>query len=180
MQPIAFSDVQIVFQSTVFCLTRMPYYFWSPIQIWKRYSLGKRLKFNSSHWVIYAMEPQFRSNCSLHIFQTFMQLNIFLRVHNSALLQFPFKKIGLFMPQKGVPYFLFDIDLGGKITKWWGEKIVEKWNLMKSDETWWNLMKPWFHQISSDFIRFHQVSFFLRFFFLQYIFFKPRSHLQKL
>jgi hypothetical protein len=29
-------------------------------------------------------------------------------------LQFPFTKFGLFMPQKGVPYFLFDIDLGGK------------------------------------------------------------------
>ena len=61
------------------------------------------------------MGPQFRSSCSLHIFQTFIQLNIFLRVHNSALLQFPFNKFGLFMPQKGVPYFfLFDIDLGGK------------------------------------------------------------------
>ena len=29
------------------------------------------------------------------------------------------------------------------------------WNLMKSDEIWW---KPCFHQISSDFIRFHQIS----------------------
>ena len=151
MQPIAFSDVQIVFQSTIFCLTRMPYYFWSPIQIWKRYSLGKRLKFNSSHWVIYAMEPQFRSNCSLHIFQTFMQLNIFLRVHNSALLQFPFKKFGLFMPQKGVPYFLFDIDLGGK-------KQMVRWKncrTMKFDEIWWN----------HDFIRFHQNSLFFIFIF---------------
>ena len=41
---------------------------------------------------------------------------------------------------------------------------------MKSDETWWNLMKSWFHQISSDFIRFHQILFF-HFFFPPPIFF---------
>ena len=55
------------------------------------------------------------------------------------------------------------------------KKSKEKWNLMKSDEIWWNLMKPWFHQISSGFVRFHQISFFYNFFTSPFGYFPPRS-----
>ena len=52
-----------------------------------------------------------------------------------------------------------------------GKKNKKKWNLMKFDEIWWNLMKSWFHQISSNFI-------FPSIFFPSNIFFQSQIHVK--
>ena len=57
---------------------------------------------------------------------------------------------------------------------WVWKKIYWRKKNLRKNEIWWNLMKSDEIMISSDFIRFHQISFFLRFFFLQYIFFQTQ------
>ena len=55
-------------------------------------------------------------------------------------------------------YNFWRCDLGLKKI-YWRKKHLRKnetwWNLMKSDEIWWNHGFIRFHQVSSDFIRFH-------------------------